>query len=276
MPSPEQTPAWECDFSKLPDGPVNPDDWNTALGNRNGWGNRQQQTYTADSRNLRIENGLLILEGHREHDAGQPRYTSARIDTMHKRSFGYGTLEVTAKLPKGTGAWPAIWMLSDTAKYQPDKLGVAGKPAAWVLNGEIDIMEAVGSRPSTVYPAIHTYYGVTNNVSPEPRPQQHAPSSSGAFHTYGVTRTPNDITFAYDGAPYYQISKEAVVPAGTSEADIPLHWPFDQNYYLIINLALGGTWGGEQSDTYPPYGIDDSTAPWQYAVQAVKYYPDAK
>jgi beta-glucanase (GH16 family) len=266
-------PDWEQDFTGQPDGRLNTTEWNIRLGNNNGWGNRQRQTYTANTRNVRVEHGALILEAHREHGPNTPTYTAARIDTQGKQSFSYGKLEVVSKLPKGTGTWPAFWMLSDDQKYDPTSYGIDDHAkGAWVFNGEIDIMEAVGSRPGIIYPALHTYDSTSRNVILQPRPQINSPDDTRAFHTYGVERTPDTISFTYDGKPYYSVNKTSLVPDG-QESKAPLYWPFDQKYYLIANIAIGGTWGGEDDANYPPHGIDDSAAPWQLQVASIRHYP---
>jgi beta-glucanase (GH16 family) len=268
-----QKPDWEQDFTKMREDYPLTNDWNFITGHNGGWGNKQQETYTPYSKNVRIDNGNLVLEAHHEESDHGALYTSARITTHTKHSFGYGKLEITAKLPAGIGTWPAIWMLSETEKYQPEQAGVTPHATgAWVLNGEIDIMEAVGSRPGSVYPALHTYNTVSKNTVLNPRPQIEAADSTDKFHSYGVERTPNGITFTYDGNPYYRVDKAGTLPAGKGDTAAQ-YWPFDQNYYLILNLAMGGTWGGELHDQYPPYGIDNSKKSWQLQIASIRHYP---
>ena len=270
-PTPEFAPEpdWQQDFSKMPDGPIDTSAWNIAIGNANGWGNNQQQYYTANSQNVRLQGGRLVLQAN--YLSGDKRkYISGRIDTHGKQSFDYGRLEITGRVPAGTGTWSAFWMLPENPAHQPSDFGLS--PDAPSLNGEIDIMEALGSRPGMIYPNLHTYETATGNAKLRSQPSAVAADDNHKFHTYGVERTPDNITFTYDHKPYYQARKQDLVSAG-HETDTPLYWPFDQKYYLILNLAMGGDWGGEKSDQYPPYGIDNSTGPWQLQVSSVKHFP---
>lgn len=269
-------PDWEQDFSRIPTGAaLDPLIWNYRHGDN--WGNEQEQTYTDRTQNIRVQDGVLILQANRVRTQDGTPYTSARIDTQGKRNFGYGKLEITARIPRGTGTWPAIWMLADTQRYQPAQAGVANTADNLrILNGEIDIMEAVGSRPGIVYPnlhSLHTTSAHTLDTIPDPNRKLAVPDDATAYHRYGVEHTPKRIIFTLDGKPYYEATKAATVPAGTSAAEAPRYWPFDQNYYLIMNLAMGGDWAGEKRDQYPPYGIDDSTGPWQLRVKSIRHYP---
>ena len=267
-----RTPDWQQDFGKMPNGPIDTNVWNYSLGNANGWGNEQQQFYTQNQQNVRVQDHRLVIQANHLDKPERP-YVSGRIDTRHKQSFGYGKLEIVGRLPAGVGTWSAFWMLPENPKYPPETFGLKpDAPGIWGLNGEIDIMEAVGAEPGLVYPNLHTYDNTVNRIKAAPHPQIAVPDSTDVLHTYGVERTPERVTFTFDHKPYYQVNKKDAVPAG-HEADAPLYWPFDQNYYLILNLAMGGEWGGEKAKDYPPNGIDDASGPWQLRVSSIKHYP---
>ena len=210
----------------------------TVLPDRSRWDyevgfirNNERQYYTRDrAENARVENGLLVIEARRERFEGAD-YTSASLTS--RANWTYGRIEVRARLPKGRGTWPAVWTLGAN-------IGQAGWPAC----GEIDIMEHVGFDPGRVHANIHTtaYNHVKqtnegNNIL--------VPGADGAFHVYAATWTPDGIAMSVDGQRYFTFSKE---PGGDSV------WPFDKPHYLILNLAIGGNWGGQR-------GIDDAAFP---------------
>ena len=204
--------------------------------------NNERQYYTrARPENARLENGMLVIEGHRESFQGAG-YTSASLTS--RTSWTYGRLEVRAKLPKGRGTWPAIWML-----------GTNIRDVGWPACGEIDIMEHVGFDPGRIHANIHTkaYNHVqrTNkgNSLIVARPDEE-------FHVYSADWMPERIDFFVDGQRYFTFTKEAGGDAV---------WPFDKPQYLILNLAIGGSWGGQQ-------GIDDAAFPAQFVIDYVRVY----
>jgi beta-glucanase (GH16 family) len=204
--------------------------------------NNERQFYTrARTENARVENGLLVIEARRESFRGA-EYTSASLTS--RASWTYGRIEVRAKLPKGRGTWPAIWTL-----------GTNIREVGWPACGEIDIMEHVGFDPGRIHANIHTtaYNHVRgtakgNNVMVS-RPDEE-------FHVYSATWTPTAIDVFVDGQRYFTFAKEA--------GGDPV-WPYDKPQYLILNLAIGGSWGGRQ-------GIDDSAFPAQYVIDYVRVY----
>ena len=232
-----ETLVWEDQF----DGRGLPDAgrWDYEVGRVR---NNERQYYTrARTTNARVEDGLLVIESHRESYEGAD-YTSASLTS--RASWTYGRIEVRAKLPKGRGTWPAIWTL-----------GTNIREAGWPRCGEIDIMEHVGFDPGRIHANIHTtaYNHVqgTNKGSSitVSRPDEE-------FHVYSGTWTPDRIDFFVDGQRYFTFLK---APGGDAI------WPFDKPQYLILNLAIGGSWGGQQ-------GIDDAAFPARYVIDFVRVY----
>ncbi|MDX1332263.1 MAG: glycoside hydrolase family 16 protein, partial [Robiginitalea sp.] len=207
------------------------DTWNFELGDGCpelcGWGNNEAQVYTRS--NHRLEDGMLIITARKE-DSG---YTSARLTTRDKMEFQYGRLEARAKLPTGTGVWPAIWLLGSN-------IGEVG----WPRCGEIDIMEYVGKAPGEVHTSLHTPDSHGNTVNTMKTPVEEIEEG---FHLYAVEWEPDRIEFFIDGRSVYRFAPEK----RTEEI-----WPFDQPFYLIVNLAVGGNFGGPE--------IDDSIFPQEF------------
>lgn len=220
---------------------LNPNSWvnETNIDVNNEW-----QRYT-NGDNLTIKDGILTITA-KKVGAGQQKYdyTSGRINSNGKKTFLYGRFEFRAKLPAGKGTWPATWMLGSN-------IGSVGWPAC----GELDVMEHVGYDPSFIQGSIHTpsSYGQTINSG-----RLRVNDCETAFHTYGMTWTPSKIEYYIDDPdhPYYTYNP-AVKNAST--------WPFDKPCFLIINLAVGGNWGGAQ-------GVDDSIFPVSMQVDYVRVY----
>lgn len=211
-----------------------------------GFGNNEAQFYTDRSKNLRIEDGVLVIEAHKE-DYEHRQYTSAKITTYGKQSFQYGKFVIRAKIPKGQGTWPAIWMLPDSIK--------SGK--AWPECGEIDIMEHVGRNHEVVHYSLHT--GTYNHKD---RTQytyfEKIQGITERFADFTMIWTEDYIEFLVDDKLYARFNK------GQDGKDTDFGgWPFDQPFYLILNLAIGGYWGGD---------IDDSIFPVRMEVESVKVY----
>lgn len=254
VPTQHGATPWSIDFSKLKNGALSSAQWNFTTGTTVSNYNHEQQAYTARTSNVRIENGILVIEAKPDTVYGKA-YSSARIDTKNKFDFKYGTLEVDMKLPAGNGTWPAAWLLPASNVYKPADYGIrSSNPYAWALNGEIDFAEAIGSIPGQNIPAIHTF----NEVQQAPiYTPGYVADSATSFHRYGVIKKPGSITFTIDGKPFNTRYK--------TNSD-PRDWPFDQPYYLILNLAIGGSWAGAQ-------GVDTTTAPWQLQVRSISYTP---
>ena len=242
--------VWADEFAA--DGLPDPARWTyDTHANRQGWYNNEAQYY-ADARpeNARVEDGRLIIEARREAldparfpDWGGQAYTSARM--VSREGWTYGLFEARAKLPCGRGTWPAVWMLPVALED-------------WPGDGEIDIMEHVGHRPGVVHGTVHT--GAYNHVAGTQRGAEIAvPDACDAFHLYQVRWTPAEIVFALDGVDYHRFPNE-----GTGKAA----WPFNTPFQLILNIAVGGDWGGAE-------GIDDAALPQRLEIDYVRVYQAA-
>lgn len=215
--------------------------WNYDVGG-DGYGNNEDQFYTKNRlENARMEGGNLVIEARKE-TWGKNAYTSARLLTKGKFSFQYGTVEVRAKLPKGRGTWPAIWMMSENMKEWPD-------------DGELDIMEHVGFHQGYVHASVHTkkYNHIQGTQKTDTLMMKDV---SEKFHVYKANWTPEKIEVFIDGQKFFTYENQEK----TYEA-----WPFDQPYFLILNLAVGGFWGGKE-------GIDDRIFPQKYYIDYVRVY----
>jgi len=235
------------DFKKLVfeekfeiDGKPNPQNWTHEVGPK--WSNNELQCYTDSLENCFVKKGILTIKatiGNDEH-----HYHSARIVTREKHAWTYGRFIVRAKLPKGVGAWPAIWFMpEDSSKGVP-----------WPLCGEIDLMEQVGRDQETVHFSLHTktYNHRKNNHRTFFETIQ---GVTEHFHDYEMIWTPQKISFFIDGIQKAEFFK--------MENDTVNEWPFDKPYYLIANIAVGGTWGGPVVDTDLPYRME---------IQSIKVY----
>lgn len=240
--------VWADEFEA--DGPPDPARWTfDTHANRTGWYNNEAQYYSdARPENARVEDGRLILEARRERldpaafpDHGGQDYTSARM-VSRGEGWTYGLFEVRAKIPCGRGTWPAIWMLPVDLKD-------------WPQDGEIDIMEHVGHRPGVVHGTVHT--GAYNHVAKTQRGAEiSVPDACDAFHRYQVRWTPEAVVFALDDVDYHRFDNERTgKPA----------WPFDQPFQLILNIAVGGDWGGQE-------GIDETAFPQAMEVDWVRVW----
>ena len=228
----------EFDYTGLPDSTK----WNYDVGG-NGWGNHELEYYTSKrTENARVENGNLVIEARKESWQGM-NYTSARLLTKGKMSWQYGKIETRAKLPRGRGTWPAIWMLGDT------------NPLKWPDDGEVDIMEHVGFDQGIVHGSVHCkkYNWVIGNGKTA---TTQVMDCSDSFHVYTVEWNNSTINISVDSTSYMTFSNEH------SGYDA---WPFDNKLFLILNIAVGGDWGGQK-------GVDDSIWPQQMVIDYVRVY----
>lgn len=232
---------WSDEFDV--DGAPNPDYWKYDLGG-GGWGNNELQYYTED--NVIVEDGMLIIEARLE-DYENRNYTSTRLVSQNEGSFKYGIVEVRAKLPEGTGTWPAVWMLPTYRVY-----------GGWPHSGEIDIMEHVGYEMNKVHGTVHTS---TFNHSKGTQKGNSIMLEDvvNEFHVYKIEWLPDKIHFFVDEELYYTFENKWL--------DCPTRreWPFDQEFHLLFNIAIGGNWGGVQ-------GVDDSIFPQQLIIDYVRVY----
>ena len=210
-----------------------------------GWGNNESQYYTEEEENIRIENGYLIIQAHKK-NVQNIQYTSAKLITKNKLSWKHGKIEIKAKLPKGRGVWPAFWMLPELLE----------KPMKWPDDGEIDIMEHVGYNPNMIYGTIHTKK-YNHLIGTQKSDSISVKNVSEQFHIYSIEWDKNKITWLLDNKPFNTFYKNQDNFKG---------WPFnDYKYYLIVNLAIGGDWGGQM-------GIDDTIFPQKLTIDYIKYY----
>ena len=238
--------VWSDEFSKagLPDSTKWGYDKGRGCPQNCGWGNHELQYYTWNrSENARIENGNLIIEARKE-KFEDCNYTSARLVTKNKGDWKYGRMEIRAKLPAGTGMWPAIWMLPTQWKY-----------GGWPTSGEIDIMENVGYWPDTVIGTVHTdaYNGMKGTQKTKGVQRK---DISSAFHVYAIEWNADSIAFFVDNEKYHVFANDKSGVAG---------WPFDQDFHLLLNVAVGGDWGGK-------FGVNDAIFPQQMQVDYVRVY----
>jgi beta-glucanase (GH16 family) len=236
------TPSWqdEFDYNGAPDAQK----WGYDLGDH-GWGNHELQNYT--NKNARVENGTLIIEAIKE-KSGKLNYSSTRLVSRGKGDFLYGKIEVRAKLPQGRGTWPAIWMLASQNTY-----GTKG----WPDNGEIDIMEHVGFDQNRIHGNVHTK-AFNHSIKTNKGNQVLVPDVSSEFHIYSCEWTPGYIAVLVDGNEYFRFTREQTWQWQ--------QWPFDQPFHLLLNVAVGGDWGGQK-------GVDESIFPQKMEVDYVRVYP---
>jgi beta-glucanase (GH16 family) len=254
--------VWSDEFEKA--GAPDTAKWDYELGFIR---NHEQQFYTkARKENARVENGILVIEARKEkyrdprlappaegNETSKPRarrsreeanYTSASLNTRGKAAWAHGRIEIRAKLPSGRGTWPAFWTLGTN-------IGQVG----WPRCGEIDIMEHVGFDPGVVHANIHTRkYNHAMNTGKGARIS--VADVSTKFHVYAVEWDPEKMDFFIDGQKYFTYHNEGT---GT---DV---WPYNKDQYLILNIAIGGDWGGQK-------GIDDSIFPQRCYVDYVRVY----
>ncbi|USN96986.1 MAG: glycoside hydrolase family 16 protein [Candidatus Nomurabacteria bacterium] len=256
-------PSWFQNFANKTSGFPDPKYWNVLVGPAEN-SNNEQQYYTDSFANLRIENGTLRLIASHDSQPSGYQYGSARLETQGKQSFLYGRIDITAKLPSGVGTWPAIWLLPANDKYA--KRSPINNTARYKNGGEIDIVEAVGFKPDIIYGVVHTASDA--NRHPDGTGSFgtiKVPDDSASFNLYSLLWTPTSVTFAVNNTPYYTYTR-------TKKADYTT-WPFDQPFYLIVNLAMGGTWGGMDTAHYPGNGIDNSALPASLDIGSIYYYP---
>lgn len=238
--------VWSDEFDV--DGLVDETKWSYQVGG-GGWGNQELQYYTdRRTENVRVEDGHLVIEAIYEEFGGND-YTSGRIRTLGRGDWLYGRVEVRAQLPAGLGTWPAIWMLASDSDH-----GNGG----WPDTGEIDIMEAVGYDPGHTHSAVHTD-ALNHTLGNNPSGTMDVPTSATEFHVYALEWTPTRITTFVDGEQNLVYNRNGA----TWE-----RWPFDRPFHLILNLAVGGTWGGAQ-------GVEPNDFPTQLRVDYVRVYEDA-
>jgi len=231
----------EFDYIGLPD--RNKWSYDTA-GNATGWGNREAQYYTKERlMNAEVKDGFLNINAIKEDYKGF-KYTSARLITKDKGDWLYGRMEIKAKLPDGRGMWPAIWMLPTDWAY-----------GGWPSSGEIDIMENVGYDPWVIVASAHTEsYNHVRGTQKSNRTTVN--DCYSAFHVYILEWESKEFRVYVDDKLYFTFKNEG---SGYKA------WPFDKRFHLLLNIAVGGNWGGAQ-------GIDDTVFPRSMVVDYVRVY----
>jgi len=231
----------EFDYTGLPDDMK----WSyDTANNATGWGNNESQFYTkARIKNAEVKSGYLYINAIKEDYKGF-EYTSARLVTKGKGDWLYGRIEVKAKLPNGRGLWPAIWMLSTDWSY-----------GGWPSSGEIDIMENVGYNPYVIVASAHTE-SYNHVLGTQKSATTTVLSCYSDFHIYALEWEKNEYRVYVDDLLYFTFTNE-----GTGYKV----WPFNKRFHLLLNVAVGGNWGGAQ-------GIDDSVFPRTMMVDYVRVY----
>lgn len=229
----------EFDYDGLP----NSAKWSYDVGDH-GWGNNELQYYSKENlKNARVENGILIIEAHA--NTSHPKgYTSARLVSKEKAAWKYAYIEVKAKLPEGLGTWPAIWMLPEENTY-----------GGWPKSGEIDIMEHVGFDPGRVHGTVHTE-AFNHSIGTQKGAQLQVDDFQSEFHIYAIDWREDMIDFFIDGVKYFTFE---------NTGNGPKEWPFDHPFHLILNIAVGGNWGGSK-------GVDANIWPQRMEVDYVRVF----
>jgi beta-glucanase (GH16 family) len=235
-----QNLVWSEDFNGGPR--LNTANWNYVTGG-GGWGNGELETYTSNTANVNVTNGLLNIVGIYNPTTGS--YTSGRLTTKNKVTMKYGRIDVRAKLPTGVGSWPAIWMLANGSLYGN----------RYLANGEIDIMEEVGADQNEIVASAHSMYYNPSNGNTRYGVMQ-LPTANTAFHTYSLVIDPEYLSYQVDNVEYYKVMNDHT---GYKS------FPYNQPYYLLLNLAIGGSWGGYK-------GVDTKSMPWTFSIDYVKIY----
>lgn len=236
--------ADEFEYSGLPDAKK----WGYDVGGH-GWGNKELQYYSSGRKeNARVENGHLIIEARREALEGR-EYTSARLVSKGKGDWTYGRFEVRAKLPTGRGTWPAIWMLPSHKDY-----------GGWPEGGEIDIMEHVGFDPDVIHASAHTK-SYHHSIGTQKTAKIKVANARTGFNTYAVEWTPEEIRAFVNDQHYFTFKNERL----TNHASDHIQWPFDKPFHLLLNIAVGGTWGGQK-------GVDKTIWPQRMEIDYVRVY----
>ncbi len=236
--------AWSDEFDGTS---INTNNWKFETG-ATGWGNNELQNYT-NGDNAAISDGKLVITAEKVDDNTEVgSYTSSRIISEDIQEFLYGRIEIRAKLPSGTGIWPAIWML-----------GSNFRSVGWPACGEMDIMEYVGYEPNTIHSTVHTPdgYGAGGDGS-----SKILETCEEEFHVYGLFWTENKLVF-------YTDTPDNVTHIYEPSVQTLNNWPFNQPHFFILNVAVGGNWGGAQ-------GIDNSIFPQTLEIDYVRVYQEAK
>ncbi|KYP15042.1 glycoside hydrolase family 16 protein [Flavihumibacter sp. CACIAM 22H1] len=229
--------VWSDEFTQpgMPD----PKKWAYEIG-ANGWGNKEKQEYTrADSKTASVRNGSLFITAYK---SAEGNYYSSRLVTRGLASWRFGRIEIRARLPKGRGIGAAIWMLPADDAY-----------GDWPASGEIDLMEFIGTQPDSIFTGLHMD-AYNQELGNQKRKGHFLPMNWQDFHVYALEWLDDHIYFKIDGNIVYRFKKEK------DEMEV---WPFDQPFYLILNVAVGGLTNGDK-------GIDDSIFPQSMEIDYIR------
>jgi beta-glucanase (GH16 family) len=225
--------VWSDEFDGPAGRPADPARWTHQVGDGSahgipGWGNGELQRYTEGTENAALDGaGNLVITARRSSSG----YTSARLVTKGKVPVAYGRIEARIQLPRGLGLWPAFWALGTDIDDVP-----------WPHCGEIDVMEHVGREPRRIYGTIHGpgYSGAAGFGGVLDLPTDAADD----FHVFAVDWEPGRLRWSLDGVPYHEAGPEHVAPAV---------WVFEHPFFLLLNVAVGGIFGGSvgEGTTFP-------------------------
>ena len=231
------------------DNEINADIWTFDIGTgSNGWGNNEEQFYTNRTENISVQNGILIIKALKE-DYNGSDYTSSKILTKGLKEQAYGRFEARIQLPTGQGMWPAFWLLGANCGD-----GTADTEV-WPNCGEIDIMEYRGQEPTVVHGSVHGPGYAAGNAITKSYVLENDRFDTG-FHVFGIEWSPEYINYYVDDVLYNQITRQQVQEKGT--------WVFDQPFYIIINLAVGGNFIGAP--------IEETVFPQTMLIDYVRVY----
>ncbi|MBC7850896.1 MAG: family 16 glycosylhydrolase [Chitinophagaceae bacterium] len=219
---PGYTLAWSDEFNtSLIDG----NSWAFEAGNNNGWGNNELQTYTGSTENAFVSSGNLIIEARKPREGSG--FTSARMISKNKKTFKFGRIDIRAKLPTGKGIWPALWMLGNNIET-----------VNWPACGEIDILEHLGHEPTKIYGTLHWGSSTAAHAQKGSGLTLASPASQ-KFHVYSIIWKQDSIKILVDDTEFLQFSK----------ADVAGAYPFNDPFFFIFNIAVGGNWPGSPDNT---------------------------
>ena len=234
---------------------LNRRDWNVEL-HEPGWVNKEWQEYVDSEENIQVRDGLLHLIPVEKIDQdGNRSYTSGRVTTQGKRDFTYGYFECRAKVPAGKGYLPAFWLMAT----DEDVYG------QWPKCGEIDIMEVLGDQTCRLHGTMH--YGEPHEQSQGCYEVEEQDNFADNFHVFACEWVPGKITWYVDGIKYHE--ETCWFSARPGEEKLPYPAPFNQNFYIILNLAVGGEWVGYPDETT---SFEDQ----EYVIDYVRVYQKTK
>ena len=220
---PGMTLAWSDEFTA---NTISSANWSYDTGG-SGWGNNELEYYTNSSKNAYTTGGYLVIEARKE-TIGTNNYTSARMISKDKKTFTYGRIDFRAKLPKGQGVWPALWMLGNNIGTTP-----------WPACGEIDIMELLGHEPQKTYGTVH--WGAAGGASTHIGGNYSLSSLTfnDKFHLFSLKWEADKMTFLIDDVAFFIVNKSQITG----------NYPFDKPFFFIMNVAVGGNWPGNPDAT---------------------------